>query len=408
MRWSVWMLLVGCANPLPMGDLAKDRVPLADAPELAHLAQATSAETVMDLFDDPEIELMPDPTAWFESSYDDRTMTAPTDATTLNVLSYNVGLLDRKSIVGRIYVPNLEERLVDQRRELFTGEWDVLLLQEVWEWDDYLSLEEAAIDGGYVGFGGSSNLHKQHGLAIFVKADMVEVGGQGAEVEVQFHKQRKLEKFPGPNLKRAYLAWTVTLPESGRKLTLFNTHMTPFYSFDHVRNEQARELGVAVSELAGDHVAIVGGDLNAGYAYAHDAWVDGKGKRHEGWWANAFAVPLLNWYGELKDVRNEIAPAEELEISKGVPYPATEAWIDEPYAGTGWCDNPIPELTAHDCLPLHHESYAGEEQPARLDHVLFRDDARGTYVTDVGLAYDGDDYLSDHAGVYATFQIGNP
>ncbi len=409
------LVLSACqSNVVPLGEHPLDVVALDDAAPLRHLTGPSDAATVDDLFSKKlSWSGQVDASNWFETTHTaHQALPAMEDGVDLKILTYNVGLLDRNSIVGRTFVPHGEQRLPRQVEVLFDDGWDVILLQEVWEWEAHETLARAAEDAGYLAWGGSEKRHAQHGVSMFIRGDLV------AETldtwERQYDSQRDLEKWPGPNIKRGYLGWRFELAGTDREVAIIDTHMSAFYNFQQVRNDQARELGLTVQDEAeGDTVVIVGGDLNAGYVYPRDEWLDAEGNTYTGWLENGVSTPLLAWYGELQDARNAHSLSREAEAAASVPFPADPSWLDTPYGDSGFCDTLDPELTGTDCNSLYHANYASEEPPAKLDHILFRDDLQRVRVTDAGLAYtdvlefpDGTYELSDHYGVHATLRIG--
>jgi hypothetical protein len=163
----------------------------------------------------------------------------------LKVLSYNTGLLDRKYPSGHVQMPEMPARFAVMPERILTDGWDVLLLQEVWENEAVDTLRAAAETHGYVVYAGSDKHHPQHGLVIIVKKSLIGEG-EFVQEEHQFRDQRWIERFPGPNIKRGWLEWELTLA-TGQRVRLYNTHAQSFAGFWPVRERQYRELGLDVA-----------------------------------------------------------------------------------------------------------------------------------------------------------------
>lgn len=409
-------LLVACKSPYrDLGDDPLDQARLADGEPLAHLADALGDDdaVVTDLFDDDELAFAsaPDPSALFAARHARHAALAPLDGATvdLRVLTYNVGLLDRGYLGGHVAVPHIEERREAMAEQLLDGRWDVLFLQEVWEWDDVELLGAAGEDAGYAWYAGSERTHRETGVVILVRAELV--GGAEEQEEGQYAAQRKLENWPGPNLKRGWIRWSFDLAGTTRRLQLWDTHLTPFANRWETRDLQARELGLAVRDRDEGAIVLVGGDLNAGTFYAEDVWVDGEGEESSQWWNNATMWALLQHYGDLDDLVNAASEHQDVDLGLQVPIGGGSAALERPYASDTFCELPDVAFTATDCNSLSFASYAGQEFPARLDHLLFADPDGALRATATSLEYvepldlGVETELSDHYGVSVDVSI---
>ena len=297
---------------------------------------------------------------------------------------------------------------------LFTADYDVLLLQEVWEWDDLLSLQVEGARHGYVVYGGTASLHDEHGLAIAVREDVIDWTAPQEQAEQQFSAQRKLEYWPGPSVKRGWLTWSFTLSGTSQRIHLYDIHATSFVSFWLQRELQARQVGSEVASLPEEDVVILGGDLNSGPYYHVDVWTDGAGEPVPEWWRNATAYGLWLHYGEMYDVLNAVREPEDVRLGATIPMEHA-GYLTEPYGQVAWCDEVAGTVfTATDCNSLYFQSYAGTEFPARLDHIFVRDPGAVVRVQSAGMAMTeehefetGTFEVSDHFALEAVLQIEN-
>lgn len=413
-------LLAACADPRKdLGDDPLDATPLTDAPPLAHFASGLpDGATVGDLLADDEaftFDAAPNPDPWFTATHGAHQALPALTGTpkVLRVLSYNVGLLSRRyAIFAKVEVPHIEQRGALQPTFLFEQGYDVLFLQEVWEIEDLEALITAGEAAGYSVWGGEGNkFHKEVGTVIAVRADWM--AGTETRSQGQYAAQWKSENFPGPNLKRGWIERSFDLGDTGLTVHLFDTHPTPFASEWATRNLQARELGRIVAAEPAEDLVLVGGDLNAGWYYADDVWVNGDGDEEAGWWSNGISPGLLAFYGGLADAKNAAVKNEDVPLGDQVPRGGGPDVLESPFGDPAFCTLPPTTFTATDCNTLYFQNYAGTEYPARLDHVLFRDGSQRVRVIDQKLAFvapltfdDGSYELSDHYGVEVTLQIG--
>lgn len=404
--------------PPDLGERPEDRVRLADDPRLAHLADALAdgAEArVEDLFrgDRAQFADPPDPTALFELQAADHAGLPPlTAAEPLRVLTFNLGLLDRWYAFTRLVAPQIGPRRDRIPRELLAGDFDVICLQEIWEMEDVDRFAAEAARSGYALYFGSEEEHVQHGLAILVRAALLGDQPQ-TRAEQQFAAQREIEFFPGPWIKRGYLRWSFTHAPTGRRMHVYNTHLTSFPELWHERLAQVRALGGAVDEHVDDDIVLVAGDFNAGPYYPEDSFGEVEGDAVGEWFNNATAYPLMLFYGDLIDTHSALTPATDVARMQQLllPFDAGE-YRAAPLAGR--CAVIAADaFTGTDCNSLYRAQYLATEYPARLDYVLLRD--RGEHVRvlasellftdplDFGAA--GRFELSDHYAYATTLQV---
>jgi hypothetical protein len=410
--------LVACGGwPKDLGDLPEDQVLLSDAAVLQHLADALEDSEGVDvatLIRDGGLEFTsaPDPSAWMQRIHDEhQALPELDDAVELRVLTWNVGLLDRSYLGTQVLVPDLEIRRAEQLELLFASDYDVLLLQELWEIEDAEAFADAAQAQGYSAWYGSDELHPQHGLFMAVRSEIIaETSAQGEE---QYDAQRDLEYWPGPDMRRGWLSWSFELAGTGRTVHLYDTHTTAFPDLYDKRNLQARQLGLELSGHPDSDIVLLGGDLNSGPYYGNDEWIDGEGKAHGEWWRNAVAWALWQHYGGMVDAHGLAQPLEDVTLGDTVPVGGGESFLAEPFGDASWCDTtPVTTFTATDCNSLYFREYAATEAPARLDHLMLRDPDGAVRVDASGLVFteaqdlDGTTVeLSDHYGVEASMRI---
>lgn len=429
--------LSACSTKRSIGDHPLDQTLLSASPPTAHLVAAIEGgETATPadvLLERATIIAAPNPSAYLESQRAPAPPTPPPmdvvnpgpDAPAegaeplpppppaelptpqLKVLSYNTGLLDRKYPSGHVQMPEMPARFAVMPERLLTDGWDVLLLQEVWENEAVDTLRAAAETHGYVVYAGTDKHHVQHGLVMIVKKSVIGPGDFVQE-EHQFRDQRRIERFPGPNIKRGWLEWELTLA-TGQRVRLYNTHAQSFAGFWPVRERQYRELGLDVAEIPSDVSVIVGGDFNAGWYYPHDKLGLDDGELVGDWWVNATGIPLFVHYSGLSDAHVVVGLAQDVARMDALP-PFDAAWAENPNGGT--CESmPVDTFTATDCNSMYRHSYAAQEYPARLDYLFYRP---GALVPVSGeIAYTARDVpdddrmieLSDHYGAAVTFSL---
>ncbi|MEZ4320539.1 MAG: endonuclease/exonuclease/phosphatase family protein [Myxococcota bacterium] len=369
------LFAVACTNPTKtLGDLDEDTVVLADEPMLAHLSEALGdpGATVLDLFDeDLDFASAPDPSDVFAATHDAHAALPDGSGRTLSVLTYNAGLLSRRYLVFKVAVPNIDARRERVADEVFGAGHDIVFLQEVWEMDDARMLAEAGEAAGYrVWYGDKRKFHRETGLVLAVREALI--GGDDTQEGEQYDAQWRSENFPGPNLKRGFLHWSFPLAGSDVDVHLFDTHLTPFYTEWRTRNLQVRQLGLAIAEVPDDALVLVGGDMNAGWHYPRDLWVDAEGEEHPGWFRNTTMPALLAYYGGLEDLANAAELAMDPVRGADIPEGADSGWLDTPYGDASLCDAQ-DTYTATDCNHLYLTSYAATEFPARMDLLWVRD-----------------------------------
>jgi hypothetical protein len=419
--WSTGTALAGGrptkAPPAPkLGSVPEDRAAMDRVPVLQHLAASlpeASEKTLEAVLDKngPLFVTAPDPTPHFKrEAAADR---GPTSGTPLRVLTYNVALLDRGYLLGlqRVRMPNVPARRADLPKYLFKDGWDVLLLQEVWDWSDVVRLAEAAEREGYVWYAGSKRRHKQHGLMILVRGTLIE--GAQERTEGQFENQRSIERWPGPNIKRGYITWTFTHAPTGNRLRVASAHPQSWANQWRTRSLQARQLGLDLGSTPADTIVLLGTDLNAGPYYPDDIYGEIDGEPVGEWWQNALTWPVIQHYGHLRDIRVVGHDLGDVPAMHALPE-WNRGWLKRPMNGD--CRIVPPDVfTGTDCNHLYFESYAAQEYPARLDHLFLRAPDGRVGIASTGLAYvepvevRGQKMeLSDHYGVQAQLILTAP
>ena len=376
MRMGVLGLCVGCAaglRPGP-GSLEADRMSLVDSSALAHISHSAPVldHEVRSLFDRDEDDLTtpPDPTGRMESiAAAHAALPELGSAGDLAVMTYNLGLLDFRVFGYAVQSPALDARRGAAPAMLFELGHDVLLLQEVWRWRDVDVLAQEAHAHGYVIWPGTPDRHEEHGLVIAVRAERI--GGGTVLDEGRFAAQQKVERWPGPGVPRGWLSFGFHLAGTDQHITFYNTHATAHMRHWRIREQQARELGAVAR--AQDGLVVLGGDLNSPPFYGEDVWMTGMGRALGGGWNNAVAWGVWQHYGGVTDIVAMVAGAEDVKLQKRVPQDWTR-FLYDPYGSQSWCAHMEGSLfTATDCNTLYFEQYAGEEPPARLDHLMLRD-----------------------------------
>jgi endonuclease/exonuclease/phosphatase family metal-dependent hydrolase len=239
----------------------------------------------------------------------------------------------------------------------------------------------------------------------------------------EYGAQNGQEFFPGPGIKRGWLAVEFIHAELGPVVAL-NTHMLAYPENWYGRLHQARELGIVVEQSSNRVQAregraplvFAGGDFNSGPYYKEARWESPDGSVFEGWFHNTLSYPTLLTYGDMVDVAIMGRPAADAtaDVLLGntvVNNAATSATI--PGAEEGFCARtPHTTFTATDCNSLYFDQYAGTEYPARLDHVFARDPANRIVATKSALVFTEKERFgalqrepSDHYGVLVEMLI---
>lgn len=405
-------LLGGCSSATKgLGNNPLDQAALANTKDLAYLGEAGPTK-VLDLFDSSlSFRSAPDPTKLFDATYSaNQALDLGNDTVSLKLLAYNTGLLDRRYLFGlqRVAVPHIDQRRAALPGALLAGHYDILFLEEVWELSDVAAIKKVLEPAGYTIYAGSDQIHQQTGVVIAVRKSLVD-GAFRVTEEGQYDAQRKLEYWPGPNLRRGWIHVSFHLAGTSRTVDLFCTHLTPFANKWVTRNLQVRQLGLKIRTVPSDHIVLLGGDLNASTYYAANTWTNGKGKVTDHWWDNATMVPLLLYYGGLQDAHVATAPSVAKERGDSVPLHGS---LTVPYGDASFCKNlPHDTFTSTDCNSLYFSEYAGMQFPQRLDYLLYRGDGE-VKVTDAHLAFvqpmtfpDGTYELSDHYGSTVDIEV---
>lgn len=416
MRMWGLVLCVGCAAGFhpKMGSLGADKTLLTDSTSLLHVSHASTAlgEDVESLLSRPReaVTRPPDPSGRMEAQRAAH-LALPDLASSveLSVLTYNLGLMDFQVLGYPVQSPALEARRAATPGQVFALGHDVLLLQEVWRWQDVDALARMAHANGYVIWPGTPERHEEHGLVIAVRAERI--GGDTELDEGRFNAQQKVERWPGPGVRRGWLSFGFGLAGTGQEVTFFNTHATAHMRHWRVREQQARQLGAVAGAQEG--LVFLGGDLNSAPYYPQDVWTTGMGNEEGDGWNNAVAWGLWQHYSGAVDVVALVAGAEDVRLQRHVPGDWTR-FLYDPYGDPSWCDAMLGGLlTGTDCNALYFEQYAGEEPPARLDHLLMKDPAGQVRVDGVSVVLhdrtvptdSGPVEPSDHYGLVAHLRI---
>lgn len=421
----------GCVTARPLGASHVDRSDVCDVQALQHLClsiRSDAALHVEQLFDGtpPKFHQRPDPSRWLTALHQ-QNPPVPHVGNRLTVVSFNTGLLDlRTSDVLRDYdddaMPLKQAPLLRTRRQMLPQaladvDADVVFLQEVWRDDDLLALQAWGDAHGYASVRRPPGWAKD-GLLTLVRRSLV-VG----ELDVE-HRAYSGDGFDTAALavhvvrRRQHIHFFST--QLG-EVVLLNTHLTPFPEAYDMRMHQLRELGLDAADE--DALVIVAGDMNAGVYYAQDHWQTPDGTHSPQWFANAMAIPVAFAYGGFRDafveglddddVTLEVRLADALSPERRHRNPRIAAEV--PFGAPTFCDGAPKVFSATDCNPLYFAQYAGQEAPARMDHIWLRDKERRVHTassrlvfTDAVDAADGPVSLSDHYGVRVDLVVGRP
>lgn len=418
---ALLVLAPGCADseiPDDLGSRPEDDALLIDSPILQHLAATLeNGETlrVSDLFFAERLRFSaaPDPSMLLAMQASEHAALPPlAEPATLRVLTYNTGLLNRWYPFTHVGVPRYRERRAEAPARLLADGWDVLFLQEAWELVDVDRFAAEAKAQGYAIYAGSRDKHAQHGLIILVREALIGEAEQEFG-EAQFAAQREIELFPGPGVKRGLIRWSFTHAPTGRRIHLYDTHLTAFPELWQERDVQARDLGGRARGHADGDVVLVGGDCNAGPYYPEDRFGSDGESTITGWWHNTMMYPLMLHYGGLYDSHSAVQPAQDVTRMQQLLLPfELGPYADAPLAGR-CAQIPGDTFTGSDCNSLYFEQYGATEYPARLDYIFVRDVERHVRVVATALEYTepldfgaaGSFELSDHYGQSATLQI---
>lgn len=228
---------------------------------------------------------VPDYTAQVQTVYDEFKDTQlwyynkRTDGThfkTLKAMSYNIGLLNTRTVKS----PNYKRRsalLKEVMSKFLQDEQpDVVFIQELWHEKDFNNLLNVTDENGYVAaIRAYDSWGVRHiGQQIFVKKNILEPGTDIGYLQFKSYGENAWwESSYFGNIHRGLLSAYITLKGSKKKILLGNTHFTPMLSVLRipqaaVRQEQAKMLTSYLKELfySPDHPAdyvLLGGDFNA-------------------------------------------------------------------------------------------------------------------------------------------------
>ncbi len=356
----------------------------------------------------PRFVTAPDPTIWLEQQAS--VERGPLTGEPLRILTYNVALLDRTSLLGlrQFQAPHVPARRATLPVRILKDDWDVLLLQEIWDWSDVARIAEVAEREGYVWFAGSKRRHKRHGLMILVRGELIT--GAQVRTEAQFTDESPGERWPGPQIRRGYLTWSFTHAPTQRTIRLATAHPREGAEHWRTRSLQARQLGLDLGATPSDTIVFLGTDLGAGPYHPEEAFSAPAGRPVDDWWHNSLPWPIVQYYGTLLDLR--ILGEDLGDVSAVHALPEwNPGWQKRPLNGD--CPMVSPDLfTAIDCNRLHFQGSAGEDPPMRSDHLFLRAPPGAVGVARTGLAYQTPQEirgrtheLSDRYGVHAEVWI---
>ncbi len=403
-------------RPPPLGEHPDDRVSMADIAVLAPIAASlpVSADPSLARWLGPQatpLVTQVDPTRfWSTEANADR---GNQDGSPLRVLSYNVGLFDRQSwLSGRQY----RRAEVPVRRgavaEAVVGDdWDIILLQEVWNPADVKRFAVVAEREGYVWFAGSDRHHSEHGLMILVRGSLV--SGAQARTEGRFVDQRRAEHRWGLGIARGYLTWSFTHAPTGRRIRVATAQLLPAPASIHVRNLQARQLGIDLAASDQETLVILGVDLGSAPWYPEDILEEIPGESGPTWRPHATTLPVLRHYAHLVDAATFGYPLDDGHAPYAYPT-WTSGWRKRPLAGN--CHlTPPNTFTATVCNSQFFAAHGGNISPARSDMILVATPDAQTGIQGLHLAYTDPVSLrgrtielSDHYGVALELRIRPP
>ncbi len=416
---------VGCSRdePRDLGDNPRDAVVIDESPVLEHLGQAYEGggdRTIGSLLADPDpvFNTPPNPRALLDRQLAEHASLLPIDdGANLRVLTFNLGLLDRWYPFTTADVPEVDLRREHVPPRVFSGGWDVLCFQEVFETIDVDRIRLAAEDRGYRIYEGTSKNHGKHGLVIAVREALIDDEGQEYKHEQIYEQQYDTEHFPGPGVARGFLSWSFVHAPTGQRVTVLDTHTSSFAARWRVRAFQARELGLYVRSRVAKEIVVLGGDFNAAPYYPEDVFGVDDGEAVGEWFANTIMYPVLLHYagGWMIDAMAASGVADDIDAIDGLPAYDEAAWDREPYGDRSLCDAEKFTLSWDWCNPLGFDNYGGaSEYAARIDYIFVRDLGDDVRVLDAGLHYtepetlgDVDIELSDHYAVGATLRLRN-
>ena len=122
-------------------------------------------------------------------------------------------------------MPKMTARRQIFARHLVEQDIDIWLLQELWEACDYHRLQATAQASGYRLFTALGESRSAHGLAILVRSDII---SEQTAVDITgafYPYQYPLEYWPGPSIRRAWIAVSFIHRAWQRRITVFNTHL---------------------------------------------------------------------------------------------------------------------------------------------------------------------------------------
>ena len=200
------------------------------------------------------------------------------------------------------------------------------------------------------------------------------------------------------------------------QLAVVAAHTSPFPQDWYRRDVQVRQLGLEFRHVSSDIVVLVAGDMNAGLAYRDDTWTTAQGEVVRDLYANGATWALGQYYGGYVDAFARANGVLDDDVASGVVADPSQM-ERTPYGIDGWCSTERRAVfTGSDCNTLYFRQYAGQEPPARLDHLWLRDVTGRVHVAEARTAFtepevsgeNGSVELSDHSGLFTRLLIAPP
>jgi exonuclease III len=368
--------------------------PLVSDPRLAYLAEALETGTssrLSDLFNNPKFIQAPDPTALLEKMQRENPP-EQADAIPLSLVSLNMGLLRAHLFTTPLTVveaPVVNERTPAVIDSVLNGTNDIIFVQELWTPEAQAYAEMAAAKRGYRVAGHVGPNDVMTGLYTFIRADLVD--NDFVEVEQIDYTGDAADPFTlFVTVVRGFQVVSFMHPVLGT-VRLYNTHFAPFPNGWRQRLHEQLQLGDHMSSGSSGDIIFAGGDFNAGPYYASPAWTNADGKNVPDWFENALSYPVGLFFGGLDDlfIRGRPQNAAALDVTAGLSV--LNVWEEArvtPFGAQGWCEEHRTDFTATDCNSLYFKQYAGQEAPARMDHLLVRDPHRRVHAENSRIVFD--------------------
>jgi endonuclease/exonuclease/phosphatase family metal-dependent hydrolase len=411
---AFWSLV--CASGVGCNDALN--TPLVSDERLAYLADALelgSQAKLGDLFGNPKFTKAPNPAQLLEKM---QKMNPPAaaDSIPLSFVSLNLGLLRAhlfSTAITVVEAPDVDERTPAVLDSVLNGENDVVFVQELWTREAQAYAERAAAARGYRVAGHVEPNDVLTGLYTFIRAELIDDFYIDSE-QVDFTGEAADPFTLFVSVVRGFQVVSFTHPELG-DIRLYNTHFAPFPNGWRQRLHEQLQLGEHMSMMSESGLVFAGGDFNAGPYYANETWTNADGNDVADWFANALSYPVGLFLGGLDDlfIRGRPQQLAALDVSAGLSV--LNQWEDArqtPFGAWGWCEKHSHDFSATDCNSLYFQQYAGQEAPARMDHLLVRDPQSRVHATNSHIAFDqmqlatGDVVpVSDHGAIRVDVKV---